>query len=91
MKKIAKVFQILSKKQKASIILLLGLMIVTMFFEVFTLSALLTFLNTSTLQEETILLKYLKNILNMFFPNNEIICSPMILLFFYYLFLLLKK
>ena len=82
MKKIAKVFQILSKKQRVSIILLLGLMIVTMFFEVFTLSALLTFLNTSTLQEETVLLKYLKNILNTFFPNNEIIFSPMILLFF---------
>ncbi len=76
MKKIAKVFQILNKKQKVSIILLLGLMIVTMFFEVFTLSALLTFLNTSTLQEETILLKYLKNIINTFFPNNEIIFSP---------------
>ena len=82
MKKISKVFQILSKKQKVSIILLLGLMIVTMFFEVFTLSALLTFLNTSTLQEETVLLKYLKNIINTFFPNNEITFSPMILLFF---------
>ncbi len=82
MNKITKVFQILSKKQKVSIIILLSLMILTMFFEVFTLSALLTFLNTSTLQEETILLKYLKNILNTFLPDNKIIFSPMILLFF---------
>jgi ATP-binding cassette, subfamily B, bacterial PglK len=82
MKKITKIFQILTKKQKISIILLLGLMIATMFFEVLTLSALLTFLNTSALQEETILLKYLKTILNTFSPNNEIIFSPMILLFF---------
>lgn len=82
MKKITKVFQILTKKQKISIILLLGLMMATMFFEVLTLSALLTFLNTSALQEETILLKYLKTILNTFSPNNEIIFSPMILLFF---------
>ncbi len=82
MKKITKVFQILTKKQKISIILLLGLMTTTMFFEVLTLSALLTFLNTSALQEETILLKYLKIILNTFSPNNEIIFSPMILLFF---------
>jgi len=91
MQKIAQVFQILSMKQKASIILLLSLMILTMFFEVFTLSALLTFLNTSTLQEETILLKYLKNFLNIFFPNNQIILSPKILLFFLLIIFIFKN
>ena len=79
MKKIAKVFQILNKN-KVFIILLLSLMILTMLFEVFTLSALLTFLNTSTPQEETILYKYLKNVLNILLPNNEIILSSMLLL-----------
>ena len=91
MKKIAKVFQILNKKQKVSIILLLSLMILTMLFEVFTLSALLTFLNTSTLQEETILYKYLKNVLNILLPNNEIILSSMLLLFFLVLIFVIKN
>ena len=66
-------------------------MILTMLFEVFTLSALLTFLNTSTLQEETILYKYLKNVLNILLPNNEIILSSMLLLFFLVLIFVIKN
>ena len=91
MNKIIKVFELLSKKQKVSITILLSLMIITMIFEVFTLSALLTFLNTSTLQEETILLKYLKNILNTILPNNDIVLSPIILLFFLLFIFIIKN
>ncbi len=91
MNKIIKVFELLSKKQKVAITILLSLMIITMIFEVFTLSALLTFLNSSTLQEETILLKYLKNILNTILPNNEIILSPKILIFFLLIIFIIKN